>query len=364
MPWSQSSYLDGNDYCFSRHSRLERTAEIKMLSHSRNFSVKHRMKSKLVVVAGVFLANAAFADVVQVPATANVWLAGMADGSSARRGDSAPEESPVGITHMNIETGDILSFSATGIVNHGSILPFFPPNGENPVSHYLGAENGIADIAAPFDSLIGVFLGPNRPDQSPAPQALDFGTPTRRDYEVLAPALKQPFFIGDGLTDSKAAKQIIAPPGATRLLLGVMDEYYWADNRGSFTVQATKVGVAPPIQVNLHPSANPNDTDAVRNPVKSVHDVTNTQNAPMVTPGPELQIFTAIELVWPTQSGSFYQVQWSPSIDSPAWVNFNQAVPGTGADLSMFDSTRTHPQGFYRVKIVSQPSASLFIDAK
>src|SRR5580698_350246 len=104
MPWSQSSYLDGNDYCFSRHSRLERTAEIKMLSHSRNFSVKHRMKSKLVLgTVWLFLANAAVADVVQVPATANVWLAGMADGSSARRGDSAPEESPVSITHMNIE---------------------------------------------------------------------------------------------------------------------------------------------------------------------------------------------------------------------------------------------------------------------
>jgi hypothetical protein len=243
-------------------------------------------------------------------------------------------------------------------------LPFFPPNGEGLISHYLGAENGIADIVAPFTSLIGIFLGPDQPDQRPAPPALDFRTAASRDYEVLAPALKQPFFIGNGLTSSGTAKQIIAPPGATRLLLGVMDEYYWADNEGSFAVQVTKVGVAPSIQVNLHPSSNPTDVDAVANPVKTAPDVTNAPNTPMAAPGPGLQIFTAIELVWPSLAGSFYQVQWSPSLDQSHWVNFGQAVPGTGADLSVFDSTRTHPQGFYRVQIVPQPSTSLSAGAR
>lgn len=325
-------------------------------------SFKDHMKTNLMVaIIWVLLAKAALADLVQVPATANPWLAGMINGSSARRGDSAPKESPVTITHLAIEGGEIFSFSATGSVNHGTTLPFFPPNGENLISHYLGAENGIADIVAPFTSLIGVFLGP---DQRPAPPALDFRTAASRDYEVLAPALKQPFFIGNGLTSSGTAKQIIAPPGATRLLLGVMDEYYWADNEGSFAVQVTRVGVAPPIQVNLHPSSNPTAVDAVPNPVKTAPDVSNAPNTPMTTPGPGLQIFTAIELVWPSLAGSFYQVQWSPSLDQSHWVNFGQAVAGTGADLSVFDSTRTHPQGFYRVQIVSQPSTSFSTDAR
>jgi hypothetical protein len=104
--------------------------------------------------------------------------------------------------------------------------------------------------------------------------------------------------------------------------------------------------------------------DAVRNPVKPAANLTNTQNPPTITPGPELQIFTAIELVWASQSGFFYQVQWSPSMDPPRWENFGQALPGTDSNLSMFDSTRTHPQGFYRVKIVSQPSTSISTDAR
>ncbi|HXB60675.1 MAG TPA: hypothetical protein VNU95_13975 [Candidatus Acidoferrales bacterium] len=327
-------------------------------------SVKDHMKTNMMVaIVWMLLAKAAHADIVQVPATANPWLAGMVNGSSARRGDSAPKESPVTITHLTVEGGDIFSFSATGSVNHGMTLPFFPPNGESLISHYLGAENGIADIVAPFTSLIGVFLGPDQPNQRPAPPALDFRTAASRDSEVLAPALKQPFFIGNGLTSSGTAKQIIAPPGATRLLLGVMDEYYWADNEGSFAVQVTKVGVAPPIQVNLHPSLNPTAVDEVPNPAQTA-PVTNPPNAPMVTPGPGLQIFTAIELVWPSLAGFFYQVQWSPSLDQSHWVNFGQAIPGTGADLSMFDSTRTHPQGFYRVEIVSQPSTSLSTDIR
>ena len=63
------------------------------------------------------------------------------------------------------------------------------------MSHCLGVENGIADMAAPFASLIGVFLGPNQPDQNPAPGPLDFNIPADRDYLELPPAFKQPFFI-------------------------------------------------------------------------------------------------------------------------------------------------------------------------
>lgn len=200
------------------------------------------MNTKHVALLGLALmSNAAFGGTIQVPATANPWLAGMDDGSTARRGDITPEESPVCVTNTVIEGYAVYVFSACGSVNHGVTLPFFSPNGENLISHYLGAENGIADITAPFTGLIGVFLGRDSPDETPAPQPLDFRTASSRDYLELAPALKQPFFIGDGLTSSGAVKQVIAPAGATRLLLGVMDEYYWADNQGTFTVQVTKL---------------------------------------------------------------------------------------------------------------------------
>ena len=191
------------------------------------------------------LAHAAFAEIIQVPATANPWLAGMADGSTARRGDSAPEQSPVEVTNTPINGGVIYVFAASGPVNHGTSLPFFPPDGESYIAtHYLGPENGIADIGVPYTSLIGVFLDSNPPDQTPAPPPLDFGTATNRDTLVLKPALKQPFFIGNGTNSSGIAKQVVAPAGATRLMLGIMDEYGWYDNQGAFTVEVTQVGSA------------------------------------------------------------------------------------------------------------------------
>jgi hypothetical protein len=202
------------------------------------------MKTRFVATLGLALfAHAAFAEIVQVPAKANPWLAGMANGSTARRGDNAPDESPVAVTNTLIAGGAIYLFSASGSVNHGTTLPFVPPDGENYIAtHYLGPENGIADIGVPYTSLVGVFLDSSPPDQTPAPQPLDFSTAESRDAPVLKPALKQPFFIGTGTNTSGIAKQVVAPPGATRLVLGIMDEYGWWDNEGAFTVTVTNVG--------------------------------------------------------------------------------------------------------------------------
>lgn len=142
--------------------------------------------SSALVTVFVLTATAALAETVQIPATANPWLAGMADGSTARRGDIAPAQSPVTVTNTTIEAHAVYIFSACGSVNHGATLPFFPPDGEDLIGHYLGAENGIADITAPFTSLIGVFLGPDSPDETPAPAPLDFRTAAARDYQELA----------------------------------------------------------------------------------------------------------------------------------------------------------------------------------
>jgi hypothetical protein len=95
----------------------------------------------------------------------------------------------------------------------------------------IGANNGISDITVPIDALLGVFLGPGRPDLNPPPGALDFSTAASQGYASLSPALQQVFFMGDG-----AGKTIIAPPGATRLFLGTMDGFGWANNIGDFRV--------------------------------------------------------------------------------------------------------------------------------
>jgi hypothetical protein len=299
----------------------------------------------------ITLLRAASAATVQVPGSANIWLAGMTNGAVVRRGDSAPEQSPVLVTGIPVERGATFEFSAAGSANHGATLPLFPADGEDLISHYLGAENGIADITAPFVSLIGVFLGSNQPDQSAPPRTLDFRDPADRDYLAIAPALKQPFFIGDGVTSTGAVQQVIAPAGSARLFLGIMDEYRSADNEGGFTVQVTRTASSPPIHLTLHPSLHPTDAEAEAIPGRPSGIPVVTQSTWPTNGAFVVHAFTAIELVWLSEPNHTYQVQWTPSLTPPEWTNWGPLVSGSGSELSMFDSTRVHPQGFYRVRI-------------
>jgi hypothetical protein len=189
--------------------------------------------------------------IITVPGTSNPWLAGMPNGSIAGAssshgysGDTAPADSPAQVLGIPITDGEILTFSATGTVVHGGKDPAAGPEGitTNVTSLSNGAANGMANIDAPFDALIGVFLDDNQPDAFTLPVALDFSTQDERDFQTLSPALRQPFFIGDGLTSSSAIQEFIVPTGATRLFLGPMDDYQWNNNTGSFNVT---VAIAP-----------------------------------------------------------------------------------------------------------------------
>ncbi len=64
------------------------------------------------------------------------------------------------------------------------------------------------------------------------------------------------------------------------------------------------------------------------------------------------QISPAVEVSWPTETNNLYQVQWTPSLEQPNWTDLQAPVTGTGANVSIFDSTHEHPQGFYRVQVV------------
>jgi len=183
-----------------------------------------------------------------VPGTSNPWLAGMPDGSTSRYGDAAPGQSPVEVL-LALMPGDILHFSATGSTDHCDfgLCGFAEAEGDlveaQPWSHAEGGENGIGDIIAPIDALLGVFLGPAQPNLSAEPGVvLDFGTLASRDFASLSPLLKQPFFIGDGLrNDGLTLQGFIVPVGATRLFLGTMDGYDWVNNAGSLDVSAAAV---------------------------------------------------------------------------------------------------------------------------
>jgi uncharacterized repeat protein (TIGR01451 family) len=169
---------------------------------------------------------------VTVPGASNPWLAGAANGTTGLYGqDVAPAQSPVSVV---VQAGDTLSFFTTGTVEPPTTG--ITPEGNKSLLRNHPAFNGIGGITnAPLYSLIGVFLDASVPATGGEPSDLDFSGATR-DYTTLAPALRQPFFIGNGMDKTGTRQQITVPTGATRLLLGSMFEHSWYYRTGSFKV--------------------------------------------------------------------------------------------------------------------------------
>jgi hypothetical protein len=168
----------------------------------------HRNAAPLAAVGAIMLGGVASANAVVIPGTANPWLAGMPNGSTASSGDTAPAESPVLVPGVALSAGEVLTFSATGGVFNGPASPnllstLTPDGGRGTVGpivpHSAGAQNGIANLTAPINSLLGVFLSDAQPSLSAAPSGLSFPS-SALGFASLSPALQQPFFIGDGLT--------------------------------------------------------------------------------------------------------------------------------------------------------------------
>jgi hypothetical protein len=194
----------------------------------------------------VALGGTCGAATLAVSGTSDPWLAGMPADAKASLVDVGSGQAPASVGGLMLTAGTALQFSATGTTDHcdsGGRCGLAGAEGdslEGSVRHTTGAENGIADLFAPFDSLIGVFLDDRQPDSSTAPDGLDFSSLAARDFDALSPLLRQPFFIGDGLkNDGLTGQAFIVPEGATRLYLGTMDGFEWQNNTGSLSVTVT-----------------------------------------------------------------------------------------------------------------------------
>ncbi|MBL9145952.1 MAG: DUF642 domain-containing protein [Verrucomicrobiaceae bacterium] len=183
-----------------------------------------------------------------VPGYANVWLAGHPAGTPARVTDSAPADSP---TEVTVTGGKDLVFTVTGGTSNGPSGPAMVPDGANIITHE--AENSIAPLTAPLTALVGVFVDASAPSGDAPPAYLDYTTDVARNALHYAPGLRQPFYIGDGLTPDNVRQVFRVPTGATRLFLGALDAYDNHLNFGSFTVE---VAEAPPPQDTIEPPQN------------------------------------------------------------------------------------------------------------
>lgn len=190
-----------------------------------------------------------------VPGTATPYLAGLPDGTlsttnAPEHADVAPDQSPVLVPGLTwpMPPNRALSFRASGGVLHYTGSPVVPPDGTigNIFGHWGGAEHGIADFQIPVNALVGIFLGADSPEATPAPARLDFTSDGSRDYALLEPLLKQVFFIGDGLTSGGQPQLVRPPTSATRLYLATVDSYGWWNNVGSFTVSLNVSNISNP----------------------------------------------------------------------------------------------------------------------
>jgi Flp pilus assembly protein TadG len=200
-----------------------------------------------------------------VAAVSNPFLAGASAGTGASRvnphdnPDAAgtkknPKQSPDTV-NLPLVDGAVLTFdSIDGVARHDPGLGDYEPDGQlNDIGHNnltradtnsKGAtyynENGIADVRAPINALVGVFLTDADPAGSAAPDNLDFSSTESRNFQKLEPKMKQIFFIGDGLDDSGKQQQFIVPKGATRLFLATWDFYEWNNNSGTRVVKVSR----------------------------------------------------------------------------------------------------------------------------
>lgn len=199
------------------------------------------MHPRTTILAALLLAaSSAFAQSIVVPGTSDLWLAGAPNGTTASGGDLAPAQSPALIS--GISGGSFYSFSVTGWVNNSPGASSGPgPDGDigQVITHSAGAQNGISNLTAPINSLIGVFTTGEQPSSPGA--YLVFGDAASLNFDSIAPTLNQAFFIGNGLTSSAQLQTFLAPTGASRLYLGTMDGYEWSNNSGEFNVTATAI---------------------------------------------------------------------------------------------------------------------------
>lgn len=62
-----------------------------------------------------------------------------------------------------------------------------------------------------------------------------------------------------------------------------------------------------------------------------------------------LTVRTAVEIAWPSQSNSIYQVQWASELDTNTWQNLGVLLKGDGSTTTILDSTEGVARRFYRV---------------
>jgi Flp pilus assembly protein TadG len=160
---------------------------------------------------------------------------------------SVPQDSNNQATNSGFLSGGSVSYYADGS-NNGSYA-IYSNDAANPSLNQgsvttSGSELGISNIAAPLNSMLGVFTDGGVPStEGAAPAGKDFSTQTERDYASIEPQLRQMIYVGTGQTSNGQQQTIIVPNGATKLYLGTMDGHEWSNNQGGYNATITQFNI-------------------------------------------------------------------------------------------------------------------------
>ena len=217
------------------------------------------MITKFIAAVGVLsaslLATQALATTINVAGTASIY--GVFGHPGNTGGDNGPNAGPAILSAtFAAGSGNVFTFSATGLINCCSGQPSDGPDGGGNSMNIAG-NNGLSSLSGNANvPLVGVFLSNTDPFGSAGPAALSFVAASPSSF---SPLLNQVFYIGDGHdgynNPGGALLTFTAPSTATQLYLGVIDANgfnnfsgYYSDNTGSFTVDVNTVtsGVPEP----------------------------------------------------------------------------------------------------------------------
>ncbi len=230
-------------------------------NHVKKYSIVALLVALLLAPAGVVQAGSIFT--LSIDGSDAIFLAGRTDltiphpslpwntGTHLiRHAGPTPEEIQETLPPiLGVAPGDVIRVMdpAVGGISffNGFGAPLYGPGGNGVTGSDLTALDGISGYKGPQGPLVGVFLDDSIPSSGPAPATLDF-TPggLGTDFLTLSPALRQVFYIGDGVTSGDVFQEFIAPAGATRLALGIPDGFGFVgapgaydDNDGAYRVR-------------------------------------------------------------------------------------------------------------------------------
>ena len=174
-----------------------------------------------VLVLSALGSSAANATVI-VPGTADIWACNGVASPNDQLGSPTVDISPV-LALSNLTGIASVTIFATGETSNCPSC--YVPNGAgSSVSHLDGAFNGLPNLNAPLNSLVGAWINP------------------LNSLDDVA------FEIGTGGT-------FAVPTGATELFLGSMDAYQWNNNAGQFSVNVQANPVPEPLTLTVFAAA-------------------------------------------------------------------------------------------------------------